>query len=97
MWITGAKIFIPENIVTSSSLLSADRILFLTENPFLHILVLKANHRVDHETQLINTVYLYSDWFQGDLKTQVVVVVKNLPVNAGDMRCRFSPWVGKIS
>ena len=26
----------------------------------------------------------YSDWFQGDLKTQVVVVVKNLPVNAGD-------------
>ena len=26
----------------------------------------------------------YSDWFQGDLETQVVVVVKNLPVNAGD-------------
>ena len=24
-------------------------------------------------------------------------MVKNLPANAGDMRCRFDPWVGKIS
>ena len=23
-------------------------------------------------------------------------MVKNLPTNAGDMRLRFSPWVGKI-
>ena len=23
-------------------------------------------------------------------------MVKNLPANAGDMRCRFDPWVGKI-
>ena len=23
-------------------------------------------------------------------------MVKNLPVNAGDVRCRFDPWVGKI-
>ena len=23
-------------------------------------------------------------------------MVKNLPANAGDMRYRFSPWVGKI-
>jgi len=23
-------------------------------------------------------------------------VVKNPPANAGDMRCRFDPWVGKI-
>ena len=28
--------------------------------------------------------------------SQVTLVVKNLPANAGDMRHRFSPWVGKI-
>ena len=27
---------------------------------------------------------------------QVVLVVKNPPANAGDMRNRFDPWVGKI-
>ena len=26
----------------------------------------------------------------------VALVVKILPVNAGDIRCRFDPWVGKI-
>ena len=26
----------------------------------------------------------------------VVLVVRNLPDNAGDVRCRFNPWVGKI-
>ena len=26
----------------------------------------------------------------------MVLVVKNLPANAGDRRCWFSPWVGKI-
>ena len=28
--------------------------------------------------------------------SQVVVVVKNLPANAGDMRHGFNPWIGKI-
>ena len=28
--------------------------------------------------------------------SQVVLVVKNLPADAGDMRCGFDPWVGKI-
>ena len=28
--------------------------------------------------------------------SQVALVVKNLPANAGDMRCRLDPWVGKI-
>ena len=28
--------------------------------------------------------------------SQVVLAVKALPVSAGDMRCRFDPWVGKI-
>ena len=28
--------------------------------------------------------------------SQVVLVVKNLPFNAGDMRYGFDPWVGKI-
>ena len=28
--------------------------------------------------------------------SQVVLEVKNLPVNAGDVRHRFDPWVGKI-
>ena len=33
----------------------------------------------------------------GYIKIQVVLVVKNLPDNAGDIReCRFNPWVGKI-
>ena len=27
---------------------------------------------------------------------QLVIVVKNPLANAGDMRCRFNPWVGKI-
>ena len=28
--------------------------------------------------------------------SQVELVVKNLPLNAGDERCRFDPWVGEI-
>ena len=28
--------------------------------------------------------------------SQVALKVKNMPVNAGDMRCEFNPWVGKI-
>ena len=28
--------------------------------------------------------------------SQVALVVKKLPTNAGDMRHRFNPWVGKI-
>ena len=28
--------------------------------------------------------------------SQVVVVGRNPPVNAGDMRLRFNPWVGKV-
>ena len=28
--------------------------------------------------------------------SQLALVVKNLPANAGDMRCGFDPWVGKI-
>ena len=27
--------------------------------------------------------------------SQVVLVAKNLPANAGDMRCGFHPWVRK--
>ena len=26
----------------------------------------------------------------------MVLVIKNLPANAGDMRCSFNPWVRKI-
>ena len=34
----------------------------------------------------------------GNLKTsRVVFLVKNLPINAGEKRWEFSPWVGKIS
>ena len=28
--------------------------------------------------------------------SQVALVVKNLPANAGDMRHRFDPWAGKV-
>ena len=28
--------------------------------------------------------------------SHVVLVVKNLPANAGDMRRGFNPWIGKI-
>ena len=27
---------------------------------------------------------------------EMALVVKNLPANAGDKRCGFHPWVGKI-
>ena len=30
------------------------------------------------------------------VQSQVVLVVKNPPANAGDTRCEFNPWVGKI-
>ena len=30
------------------------------------------------------------------LTSQVALVVKNPPVNAGDVRLGFDPWVGKI-
>ena len=29
--------------------------------------------------------------------SQVALVVKNPPANTGDTRCRFDPWVGKIT
>ena len=29
--------------------------------------------------------------------SQEVLMVKNLPANAGDIGCGFDPWVGKIS
>ena len=32
----------------------------------------------------------------GPWASQVVPVVKNQPGNAGDIRHKFSPWVGKI-
>ena len=28
--------------------------------------------------------------------SQVALVVKNPPANAGNKRCRFDPWVGKV-
>ena len=28
--------------------------------------------------------------------SQVVLVVKNPPVNAGDLKSKFDPWVGKM-
>ena len=31
-----------------------------------------------------------------DRASQVALVVKNQPANAGEMRLRFNPWVGKI-
>ena len=31
-----------------------------------------------------------------NLATQAALVVKNLPANAGDVRCGFDLWVGKI-
>ena len=31
------------------------------------------------------------------MASQVALVVKNPPADAGDMRCRLNPWVGKIS
>ena len=33
---------------------------------------------------------------QSSRASQVVLVVKNLPVNAEDIRYRFNPWVRKI-
>ena len=36
-------------------------------------------------------------WTRALLVFQVVLVIKNLPANAGDMRHGFDPWVRKIS
>ena len=33
---------------------------------------------------------------ESDGASQVVLVVNNLPAEAGDVRDRFDPWVGKI-
>ena len=33
---------------------------------------------------------------KGTIVSQVVLVLKNLPANAGHMRLGFNPWVGKI-
>ena len=33
---------------------------------------------------------------ESDGDSQVVLVVNNLPAEAGDVRDRFDPWVGKI-
>ena len=48
-------------------------------------------------------LYLLNDWDQGKIDSilwssasQVVLVVKNLPGNAGDMRGRFDPRVENI-
>ena len=34
--------------------------------------------------------------FHPFIYSQLALVVKNPPANAGDMRLRFDPWVGKI-
>ena len=40
---------------------------------------------------------IFSDLIvSGESTSQVALGVKSPPVNAGDMRLRFSPWVGKI-
>ena len=36
------------------------------------------------------------NWATNTRISQVALVVKNLPANAGDIRHRFNPWVGKI-
>jgi len=43
--------------------------------------------------QLTACKYVY---YQALQVSQVVLVVKNLAANAGDMRCEFDPWVRKI-
>ena len=45
---------------------------------------------------LIKTETLHTQTEQKNV-TVTVLVVKNRPANAGDMRHRFSPWVGKVS
>ena len=37
-----------------------------------------------------------SEEFKAPGASQVVLVVKNPPVNAGEVRRGFDPWVGKI-
>ena len=36
---------------------------------------------------------MFSFYFK--IRTQVVLVLKNLPANAGDKRHAFNPWVGR--
>ena len=41
-------------------------------------------------------IYIYIGIAQNLWASQLVLVVKNPPANAGDIRNRFDPWVGKI-
>ena len=47
-------------------------------------------------TEICEKSHIFSDKVFGNLASQVALVVKNLPANAGDKETRFNPWVGKI-
>ena len=44
---------------------------------------------------VITELCIYSNLFSRK-PSQVALVVKNLPPNAGDTKDRFDPWIGKI-
>ena len=47
--------------------------------------------------EIITNGYMVNNTIDGYGESQVVVVLKNLPTNAGRLkRYEFSPWVGKI-
>ena len=47
-------------------------------------------------TVIASALYFTVTEEQTSKASQVTLVVKNLPANAGDLRDRFSPWVRKI-
>ena len=51
-------------------------------------------HRIDE--RLLNQAGKIEEGQGAERASQVVLVVKNPPASAGDLRCRFDPWVGKI-
>ena len=48
-------------------------------------------HSATYKGRSIRKDHMTRQW-----ASQVVLVVKNLPANAGDMSPGFDPWVGKI-
>ena len=82
----------PQEISLLSLIIAA-----LLRQPVLSIEHLDANHHTSISHRCFHWKYLNHTLKYYLLQaSQVVQVVKNSPANAGDMRCGFDLWVGKI-
>ena len=70
------------------------KVLIKVISPVTHEKVNPANSHIILRAHS-SPVKLWDDYGQARA-SYVVLVVKTLPANAGDMRHRFSPWIGKM-